>query len=187
MRKTKEAKGETISVISMRRKERSEEAKLGFTFVELFLVILLIGVIVLLALPRFRPTFSSLELLNFSRKVSSLMRYAQSKAIAEGEVIYFLHNEKDNFFFLTRDSPESKEREILEKKFFLSIPESIKVVFSEAKEFVFLPDGSIDFVERKDPMQFAKIIIAHKNEEFPKFQIIPQGIIGKIVLEELYE
>ncbi|MCM8784152.1 MAG: hypothetical protein NC818_05220 [Candidatus Omnitrophica bacterium] len=157
----------------------------GFTFIELFSIILLITFLVTIAIPRFRSTFSTLELANFSKKISTLLRFAQSKAIAEGVEIYFL--KEKNLLFLTKDPPQNTSggREILEGRFSLTIPQAIKVIFSGAREFVFRHDGSIDFIERdKESSQSPKIIVSNERT---KFQIIPQGVIGRITLEEVYE
>jgi len=149
---------------------------------ELFFVILIILIILFFAIPRFRLTFTSLELANFSKKVSSLMRYAQSRAIAEGIKIYFLKN--DDNFILTKDSSEisNKKREILDGKFSLAIPGKINVRL-EMKEIIFHPDGRI---ELKEPNSNNKPGIILSNE-VNKFKIVATGEIGKIIIEENYE
>ncbi|MGE4357229.1 MAG: Tfp pilus assembly protein FimT/FimU [Candidatus Omnitrophota bacterium] len=156
----------------------------AFTLIELFLVIVLITLLIFIVSPRFRSTFISLGLRNFSKKTSALLNYAQSRAIAEGVEVYFL--KEGNYLILTKNPPQhsSGKREILDNRFFLFIPQSINVVFSGAKEFVFRPDGSIEFIDRENPHDLPKIIISN---ETTRFQIIPQGIIGKITMEELYE
>lgn len=162
--------------------------KIGFTLIELFLVILLISLVILIVSPRFRPTFTTLGLLNFSKKISSLMCFAQSRAISDGADIYFL--KKEDSLILTKVLPQNihQERTILdlEERFILHIPESIEVVFSGVKEFIFRSDGSIDFLERKESEQ-PKVVVWYKNKVFPKFQIVPQGTIGRITVEEIYE
>lgn len=57
----------------------------GFTFVELLLVVLLIGIIISVSTPRFRRTFDSLRLENFSLNLAQLIKYSRERAIAEGK------------------------------------------------------------------------------------------------------
>ncbi|MCM8765675.1 MAG: hypothetical protein NC920_02365 [Candidatus Omnitrophica bacterium] len=157
-----------------------KRCSLGFTFVELFLVLILIAVIILLSLPRFRPTFQSLELLNLSKKLSSLMRYAQSRAIAEGKPLYLFYRKEKNTFMLTEDPPEEKERKVLEQRFLLSLPENVKV---ETKDFIFYPEGRIDIVKTKEEDK-AEIVLSN---EITRFKITAQGAMGKIEIEEIYD
>jgi len=145
----------------------------GFTFVELMLVIVLIAVMVLLASPRFRSTFGKLEVINFSKKLSSLMRYAQSRAIGEREKLYLVYktDSSGSFFSLERDDPLEKKRMPLKGRYRLSVGSSIKIEM-EGNIVVFYPDSSIEGQE---------IIIYN---DFQKSKIITTGGgIGRIYIE----
>jgi Tfp pilus assembly protein FimT len=161
----------------------------GFTFVELMLVAVLVLVIVVLNVPRIRATFTGLEVYNFSRKTAGLMRYAQSKAIAEGEKTLFVYErakdpEKNSKFSLARDVisefPPDKKRIIIDERYSLLIPTKIKIEFRSSPQvnskdnlITFNPDGSI---------QGPELLVYN---EARKFKIIAQGIIGRVqIIEE---
>lgn len=57
--------------------------KKGFTFIELMLVVITIGIILGLSIPLFRRTFTDLQLENLTQSMAQLMRYAQERAIVE--------------------------------------------------------------------------------------------------------
>lgn len=157
----------------------------AFTFVELMLVVVLISFIAVLSTPRMRSAFSNLDIYNFTNKVASLMRYAQSKAIAELKRVYLVYepplDKKRGNFYLAGDdensSTENGERIILEERYSLTVPVTINVNFSTIDSdnvIVFNTDGSID----------GPRVIVYNDKR--KFQLKAGGGIGRVEVKELF-
>ncbi len=154
----------------------------GFTFVELMLVIVLVAAMIALAAPRLRPAFAKLEVVNFSKRISALMRYAQSRAVAGGENIYLGYRAdqaEGRNFSLEKDDPASPgdKRIRLEERYRLFVPDSIRVEISppsgkEPPVLIFYPSSAIRGPE----------IVVYN--EFQKAKIFAQeGGIGRVFIE----
>lgn len=170
-------------------------ASRGFTFVELMLVIVLIGVMIVLAAPRMRSTFSGLEVAGFAKKTAALMRYAQSKAIAEREMIYLIYKErgqteKEMVFYLAKyDSPpppQEKKLSPVDERYNLVVPSAITININKENPPGppdNLPKDAVSAFSPDSTIQGAKIIISN---EVQKFKIVTtQGGIGRISIEEI--
>ncbi len=154
----------------------------GFTFIELMLIVTLIGVIFMLNAPRVRNTFENFRLENTSRKISSLIRFAQSKAITTNQNIYLLYKqEKQRFHLAKEEAISGEERKIeLEKRYSMNITEEIQVGFdptisSENIVLIFDSDGSIEG---------PSIILTTNNISL---RIVARGTIGSVQVERISE
>ncbi|MCX5657339.1 MAG: hypothetical protein NTZ48_03830 [Candidatus Omnitrophica bacterium] len=166
----------------------------AFTFVELMLVVVLISSIAVLSTPRMRSAFNNLEVYNFTKKVASLMRYAQSKAIAELKKVYLIYepplDKKRGNFYLAGDDEnavgENGKRIILEERYSLSVPVTININFKRLENdnvvqplesgnvIVFNTDGSIDGPQ----------VVVYNDKR--KFQLRAGGGIGHVEVQELF-
>jgi prepilin-type N-terminal cleavage/methylation domain-containing protein len=166
--------------------------KRAFTFIELMLVIVLVSFIAVLSVPRMRSAFNNLEVYNFTNKVASLMRYAQSKAIAELKRVYLIYEpplekERGRFRLAGDDEDtfaEKGERIIFEERYSLSVPVTININFKPSKSYnaikplesdnaiVFNTDGSINGPQ----------VIVYNDKR--KFQLTAGGGIGHVEVTE---
>ncbi len=118
----------------------------GFTFIELFIVLLLISVLSVAALPRFKRTAARFELDETVKNLQMLMRYVQTKAIA------------DHSMFVVRFTPATEKCEVFLKKDDSFVPVAgrlakgckipqavqISILPVSATDIYVLPDGSSD-------------------------------------------
>ena len=119
--------------------------KKGFTFLEVLIVIIVLGVIASFSIPRFHETFNNLQLKMAAYDLAQFFRYAQGEAIRDGHThkivlegqAYWLMKENDDEEFERISSRWGKTN---------LINNSIEVI-SEKNEIYFYPEGRIDRVE----------------------------------------
>lgn len=116
----------------------------GYTFIEVFIVIIIIGILVGISLPNLKRSFNELQINSFTRQLQGFMNYLHERSIVEGKIIY-LDIDKENKEYWAK----IKEAEGRLKTY--PIPQGIdielnKKVDSENKEIIFYPDGTIDKV-----------------------------------------
>ncbi len=110
----------------------------AFTLLELLFVLVFLGVLAGISLPRLKNTFESFQLNSFSDKLVSSLNYFCTLSKVEGEVISLsIDNEKKKYQF--RRSQDSKVLRAY------NIPE-ILTLESDKGQIHFYPDGSIDEV-----------------------------------------
>lgn len=114
----------------------------GFTFIELFLVVLIIGVFIGVSLPNLKKSYDSWQLTDFSRQTQSLFGYLRQRSIVEREIIS-LKIDSDKKEYRAQFQPEAAEEPRPVKT--LRIPDSLKVT-SSAEEILFYPNGEITTV-----------------------------------------
>lgn len=113
----------------------------SLTFMEILLVIIILGILLGISLPAFKNTFHSLQLNSVSSDLQALMDYLRGRAIVEGKVIYFnIDNAKKECWAQIKDAP------IRLKTY--PLPDDIKIETAQ-KQIIFYPDGHIDGVTIK--------------------------------------
>lgn len=140
--------------------KRSQQQKNnGFTFIELVLVTIIILVLVGLSAPLFRRPFSNIQLKNTCQELVQLMRYAQTKAIAERKFCRINFDFAKGSFWLTVQDEASaggfaRIKGRWGKRF--NLPAGISIVplegalMGEGVDYiVFYPDGSCDQTQIK--------------------------------------
>lgn len=91
----------------------TESRSLGFTLVELMLVIVLISVMTALTAPRFRRTASEFELKNAAFNLYHVVQFARERAFIEGREfrIHFDYDKKDYRLLAGPDPTQPLRRE----------------------------------------------------------------------------
>lgn len=157
----------------------SEGSNKGFTFIELFIVIVIIGILTAVSVPQFRKLHDNFALENFVKNLDYLSRYIQGSAISRGRV-YCLNINQDedgiNFYTTYQEGSEFKEIEEKSGKLYeCGVPQGITIDSidpADAKTIFFFPDGSSD-----------TITLTFKNKQEKTVSLIIQGISGEIKIQ----
>ena len=153
----------------------------GFTFIELMLVAILIGVIVGISTPIFRRTFGHLQLDNTSHNIAKLMRYAQQRAIVERLAHRLKFDPERSAYWLEVENvgegplPARKGFTSIKGRFGkrYSIPGGISVNFrEEVSAITFYPDGQVDKVA------------LYVSDQRKTYTLITERRIGRVKLLE---
>ena len=146
----------------------------GFTFVELLVVIIIIGVLATLSVPKFRTAFDNFELENFVREIYSLSRYLQASAISQGKIHYLEINKEAQEF--QASSMEGDELKQVPGRFgkAYKAPSGINISIDppEKNGVYFYPDASTD-----------KITFTFENRHKSKFSLNIKGASGGIKIQ----
>lgn len=148
--------------------------KRALTFVELLLVIAIIGVMTAVAVPQIKKTLESYELENFVKDIYYLTYYLQSDAISLGK-IHRLNINKDSGEFQAdyRDNSQFVNLKGRHGKVFKA-PQDITISVEPAeRRFVFFyPDGSTD-----------KVSINFTGRNKNKISLVIQGAMNEIKIQ----
>ena len=137
--------------------------KNAFSFIEIFLVISLLGIVIGLSFPNFRQMYDHFQLQHTTQNLADMMRYTQGRAIIKRRVHQLVLDPVSRQYWLTAKeshSPPSREASLqgnlqdipaqaqgarikgrLGKTFHL--PDKIRLI-SEVPVISFYPDGRID-------------------------------------------
>ena len=155
----------------------------GFTFIELMLVAILIGVIVGISTPIFRRTFGHLQLDSTCHNIAKLMRYVQQRAVVERGAYRLKFDSSRRTYWLEVERAE--EGPLLKSKGFepvkgrfgkrYPIPRGISVTFREemASAITFYPDGQAD-----------KVALYITDKKGKSYTLITERRIGRVKLVE---
>ena len=126
---------------------RRSSRKRGFTLVEILAVLLLLGVLTGLAIPRFTTTTRDLELANSARNLAKLLTYAQERAIVERVPHQAVFDPVGGRYWLSRLEPQGEQtvsvRIAGRYGRTVAIPQGMTFRFPE-RPIQFYPDGSSD-------------------------------------------
>lgn len=160
--------------------KQNQNRWLGFTLIELILVILFISIVIGISNPLFQKTFSYIALKNTSFNIAKAVNYAADMAIIDG-VTYKLNFDSDKGCFWITKFDKSSDADgsyiRLDSKYgrVFSLPAGL--VFTEsATEVMFYPDG------RSEEKQ-----IKIQNREGNSVLLCVKGFGRQAVIEENYE
>ncbi|GEM_PF-6383359 len=142
----------------------------ALTFIELLIVVIITGVLVGLAVPNFRSTFSSARAESFSRQLQSYMNNLRGQSIVEQKVLYLdISADKSRF-------NAWRQLENIPFKAY-PIPEEVSIEISKNsninnQEIYFYPDGRIDA---------ASITVLSGNR---RITLTTEGSFGKVKMQK---
>jgi prepilin-type N-terminal cleavage/methylation domain-containing protein len=154
---------------------RQHKAAAGLTFIELLVVISIIGITAGLSLPRLRNAFANFALESFVKDLYYLSCYLQTSAIASGN-IYYLNIDSQQGSFQAASQQEDGPRAISGRFGRLyQAPEAVLVLVDppEKKAVRFYPDGSTE-----------KITVSFQNQQKRKISLVIKGAAGEIKVQE---
>lgn len=136
----------------------------AITFIELLLVIAIIGILTGISISTFRKTFEHLQLRSFSRELQTFMNYLSQRSIVEGKPIYLnIDNEQRQYWAKIKDAQNRLKT--------YKIPAGITIE-AEEKQIIFYPDGDID-----------KITINLAGFDEQKVTLTTKGVFGSVKLQ----
>ena len=141
--------------------------KRGFTFIEILIVVILIGILTAFSLPKFQSTFRNLQLSSFSYQLQTLMIYLCERSIIEGKtILVVIDNEKREIL------AQIKTKDLEAKLKTYRIPGDITME-SDQQRILFYPDGQID-----------KVTIKLTNPDGQNITLTTKGVYGRIKRQE---
>ena len=146
----------------------------ALTFLELLIVLAIIGVLAGVAIPQLRNTLDNFEVEGFTKDIYYLMRYIQATAISR-QKIYCLNISPDNRQFWVTVKGEVDFIPLAGRygrKY--NCPEGVNITLEPADKTTvfFYPDGSID-----------KLAITLSSKKMRKISIISQGSAGALKIQ----
>ncbi|MBI4981874.1 MAG: prepilin-type N-terminal cleavage/methylation domain-containing protein [Candidatus Omnitrophica bacterium] len=151
----------------------SRRGRNGFTFIELLIVSIIIGVLAVVSVPQFKKTFDSFQLQNFVNDVFYLCRYLQASSISQSR-IHGLRINLDTKEFSAFVKELDKEENLsgrFSKVYKAAQETEIKLVPEDKTIVYFYPDGSMDSLN---------ISFTEKNKNI---QLNIQGAKGEIKIQ----
>ena len=97
----------------------------GYTFIELTVVVVLIGMMIALTVPRFRYALLTDDLKAATRKLVGIIKATRSEAIREQQSLILQFDLESNRFWLESEGMNEEERLISREKAF-SLPEGVR-------------------------------------------------------------
>jgi len=143
----------------------------SFTFIELFIVIIIIGVASAVAFPRFKNTFGRFELKNFAKDIYFLSRFLQDSAVSQGKTYFLAVNiESGQLQALTLENTEFKNLSGRFAKVYQA-PRGVEVSLDPAADqgVYFYSDAST-----------GKASLVFENQNNDKLSLIFSGVSGGI-------
>lgn len=141
------------------QEKRRHRNPVGFTLLEILLVVVIIAIVVTISTPQFRKTLTSVQLADTTQDIAQCMRFLRSKASTEKK-IYQLKFDLAGGRYIAGD--ESK-----------SIPKGVTIALT-INPINFYPDGSIDKATVylfKGKEEFYKDVEKAVNKEFTLGQV----------------
>lgn len=140
----------------------------GFSLIELLLVIILIGVLAGLSLPRFSQSYSQVRLKQAAQNLSAVMRYAQRRALSRQEEIQLQFNSDFTQYQLMQKIDDNFEAIEGLKGRAQIVPEGVLVESAQAS-IGFFPGGTMD-----------KIRIYLSDEKGKTFTVTTRELRGSV-------
>ena len=156
----------------------------GFTFIELTVVILLIGLIMGITMPRFRYALLTDHLKSTTRKLNAIIKTLRDEAIRE-QVTYTLHFDLESDRYWIESSAMNEEERAQTKKQAKSLPSGVRVmdVWYRDKGKKMTGETTIRF-SKKGYVQPAVIHLVSEDDR--EFTLVLSPFLGRVKILEKY-
>ena len=157
-------KGEAMTLPTGKPKNSPPDGASGFTLIELLAVLLLIGILIGVSLPRFSATAQDFQLVNSARNLAKLLTYAQERSIVEKIPYQAVFHTENGSYWLER--VQQKERETVSQRLegrygrTTRLPAGIEFRFP-AEPIQFYPDGTSDPFSIELSAQGRRFVLTH--------------------------
>jgi Tfp pilus assembly protein FimT len=122
----------------------------AFSFIELLIITVIMGILIAVAIPRFNNAFDSLKLQGVSKDIFYLARFLQASAINQGKIYYLNLDQGKQELTASCKDKDSDEWQKAPGRFgkAYKVPDNIDVKVEPADKsgIYFYPDGSSDKV-----------------------------------------
>jgi Tfp pilus assembly protein PilE len=144
---------------------KADDHRKALTFVELFIIIIIISILIGVSIPLYRPAFKQLNLNSFSQELLAYMNYLHQRSIIEGKIILLsLDNEKKQYVAKVKNAQIQLKSHAIPSDITIEVDK----INAEDKQIFFYPDGQIDPVD---------VIINLDNENIT---LTTKGLFGKV-------
>ncbi len=107
--------------------ERIQRSSRGYTLIELTVVVLLISLMAVMAIPRFRYALLTDDLKSTTRKMTGIIRNLRNEAVRTQQTQY-LHLDLESNRFWTDSAAMTEEERVLAQKRTSSLPQGVNLV-----------------------------------------------------------
>jgi prepilin-type N-terminal cleavage/methylation domain-containing protein len=156
----------------------------GYTFIELTVVLVLIGVMTALAMPRVRYTLLTDDLKTATRKLVGIIKSIRSEAIREQKGLFLHFDLESNRFWLESEAMEETER-LASREKALALPNGIRFrdVWLKGQGKKTGGETAIQFY-KKGYVQPAAIHLA--SEDGREFTLVLSPFLGRVEVLNTY-
>ncbi|MFA6349345.1 MAG: hypothetical protein WCY12_00255 [Candidatus Omnitrophota bacterium] len=142
----------------------------ALTFVELFIVIIIIGILAGLSMPNLRRSFDSAQAEGFSRQLQSYMNYLRDKSVVDQKVIYLsVDTDKHQYSAWVEGATASYKTFSTPKDINIEILKKSNI---DNPEIYFYPDGRIDKMDLTLSSASGDIVLT------------TEGVFGKVKINQ---
>ncbi len=127
-------------VIGNKRLNKGRSISSGFTLIELMIVLVVVGVLTGLIVPKLGGRLQGWRLSTSTRELQVFMDYLRERSVVEGKVYYLVIGPNGNEYW---GRPEATGAPASARTHVRRLGEKI-ILESETKQVAFYPDGSID-------------------------------------------
>ncbi|MEA2039992.1 MAG: type II secretion system protein [Thermodesulfobacteriota bacterium] len=156
----------------------------GYTFIELTIVILLIGSTLALAIPRFRYSLLTDDLKSTTRKLTAIIKNLRNQAVREQNSLTLHFDLGSNRFWIDSEDMTEEERLLIREKA-TSLPSGVRIldVWSNIKGKKMAGEATILF-NKKGYMQPSAIHLG--SEDGSKFTLVLSPFLRKVTVLKGY-